>query len=44
MAAAYETDTITLDVLLNAQQQLAQAESDYYRSLVNYNDDVLASN
>ncbi len=37
VAAAYETGTITLDVLLNAQQQLAQAESDYFRALVNYN-------
>ena len=37
VAAAYETDTVTLDVLLEAQQTLAQAESDYYRSLVNYN-------
>ena len=37
VAAAYETDTITLDVLLKAQQQLAQAESDYFRALVDYN-------
>ncbi len=35
--AAYETDTITLDVLLRAQQELAAAESAYYRALVNYN-------
>jgi outer membrane protein TolC len=40
VAAAYETGTITLDVLLNAQQQLAQAESDYYRALVNYNKSI----
>lgn len=40
VAAAYETDTVTLDVLLNAQQQLAQAESDYYRALVNYNKSI----
>jgi outer membrane protein TolC len=40
VAAAYETDTITLDVLLNAQQQLARAESDYYRSLVDYNKSI----
>ena len=40
VAAAYETDTITLDVLLNAQQQLAQAESDYFRALVNYNKSI----
>ncbi|MEN6457801.1 MAG: TolC family protein [Thermoguttaceae bacterium] len=37
VAQAYETDTITLDVLLQAQQTLAQAESDYYRRLVDYN-------
>ncbi len=36
VAAAYETDTVTFDVLLQAQQRLAQAESDYFRSLVNY--------
>ncbi len=40
VAAAYETDTITLDVLLKAQQNLAQAESDYYRALVNYNKSI----
>ncbi|MBN1394246.1 MAG: TolC family protein [Pirellulales bacterium] len=40
VAAAYETDTITLDVLLNAQQALAQAESDYFRSLVDYNKSI----
>lgn len=38
--AAYETDTITLDVLLNAQQQLARAESDYFRSVVDYNKSI----
>ncbi len=38
--AAYETDTVTLDVLLNAQRQLAQAESDYFRALVNYNKSI----
>ena len=40
VAAAYETGTVTLDVLLNAQQQLARAESDYYRSLVDYNKSI----
>jgi hypothetical protein len=40
VAAAYETDTITLDVLLKAQQNLAQAESDYYRALVDYNKSI----
>ncbi len=38
--AAYETDTVTLDVLLNAQRQLAQAESDFYRSVVDYNKSI----
>ncbi len=35
--AAYETDTVTLDFLLDAQRRLAEAESDFYRSLVDYN-------
>jgi outer membrane protein TolC len=37
VAAAYNTGTITFDVLLQSQQRLAQAESDYFRSVVNYN-------
>jgi len=40
VAAAYETETVTLDLLLEAQRRLAQAESDYYRSLVNYNKSI----
>lgn len=40
VAAAYENDTVTLDVLLKAQQQLAQAESAYYRALVDYNKSI----
>jgi len=40
VAAAYETDTITLDVLLKAQQALAQAESDFFRSVVDYNKSI----
>lgn len=35
--AAYEVAQVTLDVLLNAQRQLADAEAQYYRSLVDYN-------
>lgn len=35
--AAYNTGTVTIDVLLNAQRLLAQAESDYYRSVTDYN-------
>ncbi len=40
VAAAYENDTVTIDRLLAAQQDLAQAESDYYRSLVDYNESI----
>jgi len=40
VAAAYETDTVTLDVLLQAQRGLAQAESDFFRSVVNYNESI----
>ncbi len=35
--AAYETGIETIDVLLGAQRRLADAEIEYYRSLVNYN-------
>ncbi|MBN2216701.1 MAG: TolC family protein [Pirellulales bacterium] len=35
--AAYETGTITLNVLLDAQRRAAEAEVAYYRSLVDYN-------
>ena len=34
--AAYDTGTVTLDVLLNAQTRLAETEIAYYRSLVSY--------
>jgi outer membrane protein TolC len=37
VAAAYETGTVTIDVLISSQQRLAQAESEYYRSVTNYN-------
>ncbi len=40
VAAAYENDTVTIDVLLQAQQNLARAESDYYRALVDYNKSI----
>jgi outer membrane protein TolC len=36
VTASYENDTVTIDRVLEAQQRLAQAESDYYRSLANY--------
>ncbi len=35
--AAYEQGTVTLDLVLLAQQRLAEAENDYYRSLIDYN-------
>ena len=35
--AAYETDTVTFDLLLDAQRRLAVATSDYFRSLIDYN-------
>jgi outer membrane protein TolC len=35
--AAYETQTVTLDLLLEAQRQLADAESTYYDALSLYN-------
>jgi hypothetical protein len=39
--AAYDTGTVTLDVLLNAQRDQAQAESDYYHSVVYYNESIM---
>lgn len=41
VTAAYETGTITFDVLLSSQQRLAQAESAYYRSVVDYNEAIM---
>jgi len=35
--AAYEAGTVTLDVLLDAQQRRSDAEIAYYQALVNYN-------
>ena len=35
--AAYDASTVTLDQLLDAQRRRAEAESSYYRSLVDYN-------
>ena len=40
VTAAYETDTVTIDRVLDAQQKLAEAESQYYRSLVDYNKSI----
>jgi hypothetical protein len=41
MVAAYETDAVTLDLLLRAQQTLAVAEAAYYRSLVDYSKSIM---
>jgi len=35
--SAYETGAATLDLLLDAQRRMAEAENDYYRSLIEYN-------
>ena len=37
VAAIYDVGRVTLDLLLQAQQRRAQAESAYYRSLIDYN-------
>lgn len=39
--ASYEADRVTLDLLLQAQQRRAEAESAYYRSLVDYNRSIM---
>jgi hypothetical protein len=39
--ASYETGTATLDMLLDAQRRLADAEVAYYRALVDYNVAIL---
>jgi outer membrane protein TolC len=39
--AAYDTNTVTLDLLLDAQRRLADAESSYFNSLMNYNVAIL---
>ena len=41
VAAAYETETVTLDLLLETQRRLAEAEIAYFRSLVEYNDAIV---
>jgi outer membrane protein TolC len=38
--ASYDSGRITLDVLLQAQRALADAESNYYRVLVSYNESI----
>jgi outer membrane protein TolC len=35
--AAYDANTVTLDQLLDAQRRRAEAESSYYRTLIDYN-------
>jgi hypothetical protein len=41
VAAAYDTGTINIDVLIQSQQRLAEAEGVYYRSLTNYNKAIM---
>jgi hypothetical protein len=40
VTAAYETDTVTIDRVLEAQRALALAESDFYRAVVDYNKSI----
>ncbi len=40
MEAAYDTGTVTLDRLLDAQRRRADAEVEYYRTVVNYNNAI----
>ena len=37
---AYETETITIDRVLEAQQRVAQSEGNYYRSVADYNKSI----
>jgi Outer membrane efflux protein len=39
--AAYQADRVTLDLLLDAQRRRAEAESAYYRSLIDYNKAIM---
>ena len=39
--AAYKADRVTLDLLLDAQRRRAEAESAYYRSLIDYNKAIM---
>ncbi len=41
VAEAYDTGTVTIDVLLEAQRRLAVAESDFFRSVVDYNTAIM---
>ncbi len=41
VAAAYETGTVTIDVLISSQQRLADAERVYYQSVVDYNKQII---
>jgi outer membrane protein TolC len=39
--AAYQADRVTFDLLLDAQRRRAEAESAYYRSLIDYNKAIM---
>ncbi len=41
VTAAYDAGKITFDVLLESYRRLAEAETQYYRSLVNYNKAIM---
>ena len=41
VAEAYKVGRVLIDVLLQAQRILAQADSDYYRSLASYNEAIM---
>ncbi|MDO4575538.1 MAG: TolC family protein [Planctomycetia bacterium] len=36
-SSAYETGTVTLNIVLDAQRRLAEAEIDFFRSIIDYN-------
>ena len=40
--AAYEQGTATLNLVLDAQRRMAEAESDYFRSVTDYNESIIA--
>jgi hypothetical protein len=40
MQVSYDAGKVSLDRVLDAQRRLAQAENDYYRSLVDYNEAI----
>ncbi len=41
--AAYEQGTATLNLVLDAQRRMAEAESDYFRSVTDYNEAIITT-